>query len=230
MTRMTDDQMLDLLANDAPAPPTGFAKRLLRRGHRAVMVRRTALLAGVAVSAAVIIAVPLSLGGSDTPNSTQSTSVAPRGGLATREALVYEATVHRVLTKVDRQDADIAILDRLCLRAADPELMVTLKLFGCDGEPWPADLRSELEHLLSEPGRVQWVDERADLSALVDPSTPNTTVFFVFGPAALEDDGAELGWSILELPTGGGRGETDSWTWQEDRWTFTGTGDEMWID
>lgn len=224
MTHMTNDQVLHLLADDASEPSPNYAERLLRRGRRSLIVRRTATLAGIAAAAAAIFAAPLSLGGPDTWNGPTHARVAASSQATTREALLYEATVRRVLADIHRPQAEIAILDRLCLQPVDPA-----PPFGCDSEPWADDVRSELADRLSDLGAIRWIDDRAELPAFGDPSATSDVVLFTFGPADIGGDHAELGWSIATLPMGG-QGETDSWTWQPDQWSFDGpNGGQMWI-
>jgi hypothetical protein len=189
------------------------------------MVRQTAALAGIAAAAAAIFATPLSLGGLDPWSGHTHARVAAGNQPTTREALLYEGTVRRVLADIRRPHAEIAILDRLCLQPVDPA-----PPFGCDSEPWADDVRSALADRLSDLGAIRWIDDRAELPAFGDPSATSDIVLFTFGPADIEGDHTELGWSIRTLPMGG-QGETDRWTWQDDQWSFNGpNGQQMWID
>jgi hypothetical protein len=143
---------------------------------------------------------------------------------AEHEAELYAAQVLRILTTSDNETADIAILDRLCEQAAQPN-----PPFDCNGIAWPADIRNDLGDLLSDHGGVHWVDSRSDVPAFGDPQANSHTVLIVFGQPDTTDRGSRLAWSAWTIPIGG-QGQTDMWTFGDGRWNYVGvTNDPIWI-
>ena len=148
----------------------------------------------------------------------------PAQEAARTEVAVYEATIRRIATQMDRPGTGIAILNGQCGEAAKPK-----SPFACPKRAMAPGVRRALQDRLADLGAVDWVETRADVPAFGDPAATGNGVLIVLGPVQSRGGHVSVGWSAYTLPMGG-RGETDQWMCPQARCAFAGvTGDGAWI-
>lgn len=144
---MNDNDLLDLIAERAPAPASDYADRVLVAGRRARRRRRLAI-AGTVLCAVVAVVTPVGLWAAGSDHAVVEVSQTAPAGVDSTD--VYVAAISGILSDA-MPAAEIArfdLADHLCanvLELSEP----------CDAEPLPADARLGLPR--SESWRVELV-------------------------------------------------------------------------
>jgi len=240
---MTDREMLDLLAAEAPVPGPGHVDDILTRARRA-RHRRQVTLWGAGLGAAAVTLVggslvalsadgqrdsaapPASTGSAQRrtpPSSAPPTTIRPR----TAEAEVYASAVRSLANEVREggpQWPVLYVLDHTCANIVTPP-----GEGSCDPQTLPAQLRSDLTAALASYAPVQFI---ADGIAFTDPGPGlvviNGGVVVTLGRVRLDGDRAEVALSVRRNGLNG-RGLTYRLTRQGQAWQVVDTVGPQWI-
>jgi hypothetical protein len=219
---VTEKEMLDLLAEGAPAPSADYADHVLRRARRARSRRRA--VAGAAAAVACLI-VSLALAGpGSAPADPVVTPLIPAPVPADR-AMAYAAAI-RAVAGLGRGDTGprvkaLYVMDRLCgdPAAAPPPMR-------CDGSPLAEGLRSDLALLLKPYVPVTFVADGRTVTK--DLRVINDGAVITLGSARLDAATALVPLSIRRGPLDG-RGLTYRLTRHDRHWEVSGTSGAEWI-
>jgi hypothetical protein len=233
---VTDQKMFELLVADAPAPRPGHVATALAEGRRARRRRRltaTAMgVAGVAVAVtATALLAPAAVGqwnptGAPPPPTLTSTSSAPAttGRARSAEAEAYAVavtTLARAVRTSAPAGAKVFIKDATCAN------VVTPTDGGCDPEPLPDALRTELAEALAGYGPVEYV---LDDSAVTDANLTvvDGGVLVTLGRIRIDGDRAEVPLAVTESGLNG-QGLIYRMSRHGTTWQIDGTVGTQWI-
>jgi len=225
---MTDYDMMELLAADAPAPAPGYVDEMLARARRARLRRRVAGsgaglgVAVVFVVAAAVITLPpdghLSTA-SPTPIAS-SESVMPRSA----EATVYVTAIEALAEDVRGGGPPVPVVyieDHTCANIVDPTQL------SCDPRPLSASMRDELTAGLVSYAPVRFVSDGQEVT---DPNLTviNGGVVVTLGPARMSPDRAQVPLAVRRSGLNG-QGLTYVLTRSGQTWHIDGTIGPQWI-
>ncbi|PZS33672.1 MAG: hypothetical protein DLM58_07325 [Pseudonocardiales bacterium] len=224
---MSERQLFDLLAQDAPAGLPNLADEVIGIARQTRM-RRWAV-SGACVAVAVVAAIPLAIALNRSPRPTHGTTTG--AGIATtraadpapsEQAQAYAAGVE-YLTKQLVQGKHwrvLYVLEHTCENTLSPTAT-------CRPKPIPADLQRDITAALRQYAPVQFVSDHAKIRGK-DLQVINDGVAVTLGRIELHGDTARL---PLAVQCGGlcGMGQTLLLAQQHGAWTVTGSSGSMWI-
>lgn len=225
---MSERQMFDLLAQDAPAPRANLADEVIDQA-RQNRVRRWAV-SGACAAVALIAAVPLTLALNHSPQPTHRTAAAGGAGTHPRtadatpsdEAQAYAAGVKYLTQQLEpgKHWRVLYILEHTCSNTVSPTAT-------CEPGPIPAELRRDLAAALQPYAPVQFVSDHANIRGK-DLQVINDGVAITLGRIELHGGTARL---PLEVQCGGlcGMGQTLLLAKTHGIWTVTGSTGPTWI-
>jgi hypothetical protein len=213
---MNDSELLDLIADRAPTPAADYADHMVAAGRRVRTRRRRLVVAGVALCAAVTVAVPVVgsnvIGGS----SGQEVTAVKSPPADADQAAVYDTAISAILSDAmpAATIAEYYLVDQLCANVLSPGK-------PCQGEPFPAGVRRQLEELNHR--QVHFVP--------VDTNVPEPGILITLGPIRwARADLAEVPISFEQRPESG-RGHTYRIELRDGAWQSTGLADgQHWIN
>jgi hypothetical protein len=239
---MSDQEMLELLAADAPAPRPGHVDEVLVRARRARLRRHVSVwgtgLGVVAVSlvAAALVA-PSANGRQYTtqpeasagtgPNTTQVSTASPNADQPrTAEAGAYAAAIKALADQVREggpQWPILYVLDHTCAN------VVTPTQGSCDAQALPATMRNDLTTALASYAPAHFVSDGAEVT---DPGAGlvvvNGGVQVTLGRIELHGNEALVPLSVRRNGLNG-RGLTYRVARQGETWQVEGTVGSAWI-
>jgi hypothetical protein len=225
---LTDHDILELSAVDAPTPLPGYADTTLALAHRARRQRRAAGLgvglgvAAVAVAAAAMLT-PLFEGlRSEAPSAA---IIASDSGTRSAEAAVYATAIGALAEKVSAGGPPVLvvyILDHTCASA-----VVRIVEGGCDRQPLSDSLREDLAADLAAYAPVHYVSDSQEVTD-TNLDVVDGGVVVALGPIQISVDHAQV---PLAVQRGGlnGRGLTYALTHSGEMWQIDGTVGPQWI-
>jgi hypothetical protein len=226
---MTDREMLDLLAAQAPAPAPGFADGMLVRGRRARQRRRLigwgAGLGVMAVSLVTAGLVAPAATGTVLPGVTVTGAASASSRPEVPEAGAYAAAVAALADQVRSggpQWPVLYVMDHTCANVVTPTQN------DCDPQALPALLRDNLVAALSSYAPVRFV---ADRSEVTDPDLTivNGGVLVTLGRIQLQGEQALVPVSVQRNGLNG-QGATYQVTRHGDTWQAGDTVGPAWIN
>jgi hypothetical protein len=228
---MSERQLLDLLARDAPVAPDDCADRVVEAAHR--RSRNRAIAVSCAIVAAIAV-VPLAAlehdnrAGRPAAGQTAVRTAVPTGSAShpaphySAAAQVYAAAVATIVGRAaPAQDAH-----RIYVYDTTVPGVVTDPGSTRPGKLLPAPLRAEIVALLL-PRRAEFVRPGAHLRA-DDGPLPDGTVVVTLGDATVGGDSARVPIAASCGPLCG-RGQTLTLRLVNGTWTVTGTTGPEWI-
>lgn len=228
---MSEPQLSDLLAQDAPFGGANLAQDVIDRAgkHR----RRRRAMAGACASVALIAAVPLAVALNRSPHSGPRavaganqarpavTSPAPISA-ASDVALVYAAGIKYLAGQLvpGKHWRTLYVIDRVCVNGISPDQ-------ACGAQALPADVRHDLAAALHSFAPVRFVSKDAKIRGK-DLQVTNEGVAVTLGRIQLDGGAARL---PLAVQCGGlcGMGETLLLRKSNGIWTVTGQTGPAWI-
>jgi hypothetical protein len=243
---MSDQEMLELLAADAPAPRPGHVDEVLVRARRARLRRHVSVWAtGLGVVAVSLVAATLvaplvapsangrqyttqpGASAGTAPNTTRVPTASPDADQAlTAEAGAYAAAIRALADQVREggpQWPILYLLDHTCAN------VVTPTQGNCDAQGLPPTMRNDLTAALASYAPVRFVSDGAEL---IEPGTGlavvNGGVQVTLGRIQLHDDQALVPLSVRRNGLNG-RGLTYRVTRKGETWQVEGTVGSEWI-
>ncbi|MGI8332661.1 hypothetical protein ACRYCC_22140 [Actinomadura scrupuli] len=229
MTELTEKELLELLAERAPAPSAGYADHLLRRARRARSRRRA--LAGVAGAAAAVVCLIASLAPAGPGSAPAEPVVTPATSVPvpSDRALAYAAAIRAVAGEGRGGTGSpvkvLYVMDRLCRdpAAAPPPMR-------CEGSPLGERLRSDLALVLKPYAPVIFIADGRTVTVTGDikAGVVDDGVVITLGSARFDATTAVVPLSMRRGPLDG-RGMTYRLTRRGGRWEVSGTSGPAWI-
>jgi hypothetical protein len=235
---MTDREMLDLLAGEAPVPRPGYVDEIAEHGRRARRRRRRLTAGGAglgvaAVLASVVLATQLprarpdaAAGPAGSVSSTVSSATPGADRVRSAEAEAYAAAVRALADEVREGGPPWPVLFVLDHTCAD---VVTPPPGGCDPVPLTAALRDDLTEALRSYAPVRFVADQAPVTdvehglVVIDGG-----VVVTLGPVRMDGDRAEVPLSVRRSGLNG-RGQTYVLSRQGTAWRIDGVTGPTWI-
>jgi hypothetical protein len=231
---MTDREMLDLLAGDAPVPGPGYVDEIADRGRRTRRRRRrlTACGAGLgvaAVLATVVLAVQLQPHAAPGPAAASVSASSPtpherRPRMAEAEA--YAAAIRALADEVRAGGPPwpvLFVLGHTC------ENVITPWTGGCNPRPLTPTFRDDLVAALQSYAQAQFVADPAQVTdAARGLEIVNGGVLVTLGPIRLHEDRAEVPLAVRRSGLDG-RGQTYLLSRQGQQWRIDGLTGPTWI-
>jgi hypothetical protein len=220
----TEKEMLDLLAERAPAPTADYPDHLLRRARRARSGRRA-----LAAAAAVVVCsiVSLALAGRGPAPAGPVASPPPPAPVPSDRALAYAAAI-RAVADEGRGHAGppvkvLYVMDRLCRdpAAAPPPMR-------CEGSPLAERLRSDLALALKPYAPVTFVADGRSVTQSLKGGVVNDGAVIALGTARFAGTTAMVSLAMRRGPLNG-RGITFQLTRHDRHWEVSGTSGAAWI-
>jgi hypothetical protein len=235
---MSDREILDLLAADAPTPPSGHVDGVLAQARRARFRQRLAGwgagLGVVAVTLGVVAALAPTVGREGTPpaaaasgssGATASGAGQKPGDPAAGEAGAYAVAIEALAEEV-REGASpwpvLYVLDHTCAN------VVTPTEGECAAQPLPAALRDQLATALAAYAPVRFVAGSAELFDAEERLAGNGGALVTLGRTTINADAAQVPLSVLAGGTNG-RGTTYRMIRQDRAWRIVAKVGPEWI-